>query len=645
MSIYRQFWLAIVTCMLLAFGGSLIASILSARAYLESQLSIKNSDNAAALALSMSQSNPDPVMIELTVAALYDSGRYELVRFVDPEGRTIAERASGHLDLDAPEWFARWLPIRAVPGQAQISKGWQQVGTLTLVSDSRLAYGALWNNVWQTTGALALASLVGGFLGSIILGRLKAPLQAVIDQATAISERRFVTIDEPAVPELKRLALAMNTTVGRLRTVFEEEAARLEILCREANCDPLTGLTNRRHFMARLRQALDSEDAGEGTLLLIRLADLAGINRRQGRAATDDFLRHAGEAIGKCATPENQGIAARLNGSDFAIVLPAGRDARSAAHALLATLIEVGKPYVEGETIVWIGAGSFDRLTDVETLLACVDAALAAAEAGGMNAVREAVVGAGDHTPRTAEQWAQAITRAVNRKWLRLVSFPVVDAVGGLSHIECPLRLLLEEDGEWLAAGRFLPLAERLRLTPALDLAAVALGLRELTARPDLPGLAINLSASSVAEASFRQRLLNLLGAHTKEAPRLWLEVAENGALRHLATFRELSRALQAAGCRIGLEHFGHQFSQIGLLHDLGLDYLKVDASFVRGLDSNRGNAAFLEGLCGIAHGIGLQVLAEGVATRAEWLVLEELGFDGVTGPAVSASRTNGTPL
>ena len=643
MSMYRQFWLAIITCMLLAFGGSLIASMLSARAYLESQLSIKNSDNAAALALSMSQSNPDAVMIELTVAALFDSGHYELVRVVDPEGRTIAERASGPLDLDAPKWFARWLPIRPVPGQAQISKGWQQVGTLTLISDSRLAYGALWNNVWQTTGALALASLVGGFLGSIILGRLKAPLQAVIDQATAISERRFVTIAEPTVPELRRLALAMNSTVGRLRTIFEEEAARLEILRREANCDPLTGLANRGHFMARLRQALDAEDAGEGTLLLIRLADLAGINRRLGRAATDVFLRQAAEVIGTFANPDSQGIAARLNGADFSIVLAAGRDAHTAAHGLLAALIEAGKPYVEGETIVSIGLGSYCRPTDLETLLARVDAALAAAEAEGVNAIREAVIAAGDHGPRTAEQWAQAITRAVDRKWLRLVSFPVVDAAGGLSHRECPLRLLAEENGEWLAAGRFLPLAERLRLTPALDLAAVALGLQELTARADLPGLAINLSASSVADASFRQRLLNLLGAHANAARRLWLEVAENGALRHLAAFRELSRGLKAAGCRIGLEHFGHQFSQIGLLHDLGLDYLKVDASFIRGLDSNRGNAAFLEGLSGIAHGIGLQVLAEGVATRAEWLALVELGFDGVTGPAVSLSRTNGS--
>jgi EAL domain-containing protein (putative c-di-GMP-specific phosphodiesterase class I) len=83
------------------------------------------------------------------------------------------------------------------------------------------------------------------------------------------------------------------------------------------------------------------------------------------------------------------------------------------------------------------------------------------------------------------------------------------------------------------------------------------------------------------------------------------------------------------------LEHYGHHFSQIGLLHELGLDYLKVDASFVRGVDGNSGNASFLQGLSTIAHNIGLQVLAEGVATSSEWDALMALGFDGATGPGV----------
>lgn len=643
MSMYRQFWLALFTSMLLAFGGSLIASLLSARAYLESQLSIKNADNASALALSLSLSNSEPATIELTTTALFDSGHYELIRVVDPEGHQIVERVGVVDDRDAPQWFVRWLPIHATPGQAKINNEVQQVGTVTVVSHNHFAYAMLWGSVWPTIAAMTFACLVGGSLGAIILGRLKAPLQAVIDQATAITERRFVTIDEPAVPELKHLALAMNATIRRLRTMFQDEAARLETLRREANFDPLTGLANRNHFMARLRQALDAEDAGEGTLLLIRLADLAGVNRRLGRDTTDEFLRCAGEVIAECPAVGSQGLAARLNGADFAILLTGESDAQATASGLLAALIEAGRPFVNDRAVAWIAIGRFGQGTDIAALLARVDRALATAEVEGGNSIYEAVVDVASPLPRNADQWSQVITRALDGQGLRLGSFPVLDTCGRLSHRESPLRLLTTENGEWLTAGSFLPIAERLKLTPALDLAAVTLGLQDLRSEPELAGLAINISASSVANASFRERLLHLLGVHAEESSRLWLEISESGALRHLAAFRELCLALRASNCRIGLEHFGHQFSQIGVLHDLGLDYLKVDASFVRGIDSNRGNAAFLKGLTGIAHSIGLQVLAEGVATEQEWLILMELGFDGATGPAISvlAAKAN----
>ena len=635
MSMYRQLWLAIIISTLLALGGSLLASMLSARGYLQSQLSIKNTDNAAALALSLSQSSPDAVSVELAVTALFDSGHYELIRVVDPLGKTIVERLAPLGELDAPAWFVHSLPINASPGLAQISNGWKQFGTVTLISHSRYAYGALWKSAYEMVVALALAGLVGGYLGSLVLRRLRRPLNAVIAQATAITERRFVTIAEPAVPELKQLAVAMNATVGRLKSMFEEEAARLETVRREANFDPLTGLANRDHFMARLRQSLDAEDSAGGTLLLIRLADLAGINRRLGRAATDELLQRAGAAVGQCAETSNQGIAARLNGADFAVILPGEADGRSAADKLLEALIETATPFVEEATAAWIGVGKFSRGVNMGALLARIDGALAGAEAGGANAVRDAAPDDDEDQPRTAEQWSKMIHRALDKHWVRLISFPVVELSGRLSHRECPLRLMFDEKGEWLPAGQFLPIAERLKLTPALDLAAVTLGLQELKSQPQLSGLAINLSASSVEDADFRKKLLALLNAQKSTASRLWLEVAENGALKHLPMFRELCRGLKAVGCRIGLEHFGHQFSQIGLLHDLGLDYLKVDSSFIRGLDNNPGNTAFLKGLSSIAHNIGLQVLAEGVVTQEELKALEGVGFDGATGPAI----------
>ena len=641
MSMYRQLWLAIILSTLLALLGVLLASTLSARDYLVEQFGMKNADNASALALALSQQQPDEVSVELAVSALFDSGHYELIRVVDPHGKTLVERKAPNGEYDAPRWFVARLPIAAPPGQAQISSGWKQFGTVTLVSHSRFAYRALWRSVVEMIGAMALAGFVGGYLGTMILRRLRRPLNAVIGQAQAITERRFITIDEPDVPELRQLTVAMNATVSRLKTMFEDEAVRLEALRREANCDPLTGLANRNFFMAQLHESIMSEETSGGTLLLVRVVDLAGINRRHGRDATDELLRRFAKAVAKTAERHATDLAARLNGADFAVLLVGESHPRTVADDLLRTLVQESVPFVDNEPIACIGLGSFPHGQEQSTLLSQVDVALAAAEAEGNNSVREASSTCDNgHTPHNAEAWGHMFHHALEQRWVRLVSFPVVALDGRLMHRECPLRLMFDAQGEWQPAGKFLPMAERLKLTPQVDLAAIALGLKELQEKPHLPGLAVNLSASSVADDDFRRQLLLLLKRHAGVVSRLWLEVAEFGVFKHFNAFRTLCSELRSHKCRLGVEHFGRQFSQVGLLHDLGLDYLKVDSSFIRGLDGNPGNQAFLKGLSSIAHSIGLQVIAEGVMSEAELKALAAVGFDGATGPAVKDAGT-----
>ena len=158
MSMYRQLWLAIIVSTLLALCGGLLASLLSARGYLESQLSIKNTDNATALALSLSQSNPEAVMADLVVASLFDRGHYELIRITEPGGKPMTERVAPMGDLGVPDWFVKLLPIHAEPGVAQINNGWKQFGTVTLVSHSRFAYGALWKSAYEMVLALTASA-------------------------------------------------------------------------------------------------------------------------------------------------------------------------------------------------------------------------------------------------------------------------------------------------------------------------------------------------------------------------------------------------------------------------------------------------------------------------------------------------------
>ena len=635
MSMYRQLWLAIIVSTLLALIGSLLGSTLNARVYLQEQLQMKNVDNAVALALSLSQTNSDILEVELSVAALFDSGHYESITVVDPFGKVIVERHAPAGEYDAPLWFVRLLPIKPVPGLARINSGWKQLGTVTIASHSRFAYRSLWRSVEKLIFIMAAAGLISGYLATLILRRLRVPLDAVIHQAQAITERRFVTITEPKVPELRQLASAMNFTVERLKSMFEEEAKRLEAVRHDANSDPLTGLANRNYLMARLKGTSEGEDAAGGTLILVRVADLTGINRRLGRGAADELLNRFAHAISASAEMQPDALASRMNGADFALLLTDPARAKLLADQLLQTLIQESASFVENGATAFIGIGSFTRGADVGGVLSQVDGALASAEADGINAVREVITNADEDNPKSADDWSKLIVRALDQRWVRLVSFPVTDYSGQLIHRECPLRLMSDEQGEWMPAGRFLPIAERLKLTPRLDLTAIALGLEQLSETPTLPGLAINLSASSLHDITFRKELRALLLHHHVATQRLWLEVAETGAFKHFDSFRSFCKDLTDCGCRIGLEHFGRQFSQIGLLHDLGLNYLKVDASFVRGLESNIGNQAFLKGLSGIAHSIGLQVFAEGVISNAEFDMLKQLGFDGATGPAI----------
>lgn len=227
MSMYRQLWLALILSTVLAVIGGLLVSTLSARAYLQEQLRQKNSDNATALALSLSHANVDSVEVELGVAAMFDTGHYEAIRVLDPFGKPLVERTTNFEQSEAPAWFMHYFPIAAPAGEALINDGWKQVGKVSLLSHSRFAYRSLWQSTLKMLSALAFTGLLGAYLGTLVLRRLKRPLDSVIEQAKAITERRFITSPEPSVPELRQLASAMNFAVGRLKSMFEEETARL----------------------------------------------------------------------------------------------------------------------------------------------------------------------------------------------------------------------------------------------------------------------------------------------------------------------------------------------------------------------------------------------------------------------------------
>jgi EAL domain-containing protein (putative c-di-GMP-specific phosphodiesterase class I)/GGDEF domain-containing protein len=631
MTMQRQLWLAIMVSMLLVLGGTLWASLVSARSYVSSQLSIKNTDNANSLALALSQQNPEPVMAQLLVASLFDSGHYELVRITDPQGVVMAQREDPMKELDAPVWFTRMLPLQSNPGVAQISSGWKQFGQVTLVSHSRFAYGALWLSAQQMILAVLVALALGLMLVTLVLRRLQQQLAMVTQQAKSIAERRFTPMSLPEVPELKDIAQAMNLMVNKLKLTFDEQGQMLEAIRHKANTDASTGLANRAYFLGQLSAAVSAADATGGTLVMARLVDLQLINARLGRADTDALIASFAAVFQQEAGQWRNALAGRLSGADFALLLPGHQLELEPFEQLYQKLLASVSPALPGLTCTWLVGAGFEPGATQASLLAQLDEVLASLEAKHQNGWQWLALPADHARPLSQQQWADSLNAALSGGRVKLQDFAVRNGQGVLLHREAVLRLQFSPDGPWEAAGKFWPMVERLHLTAGFDLAGVRLGLQQLESNPDLPGLAVNLSGHSIAQPGFLGALIFLLQQHA-QAHRLWLEVNEDTAFADFEAMLTLSRKLKPMGCKLGIEHFGKSFHEIGRLQQLALDYLKVDLSFVRDIHHNPGNQHFLKGLLWIAHNMGVQVFAEGVKAPEELKVLNEMGIDGVTG-------------
>lgn len=632
MSLIKQLWIAIAAITLISLGGSLVVSALSARHYLEQQLSVKNIDNANSLALSLSQMEKDPVTVELLIAAQFDTGHYRLIRLADPNGKTLIERVYADTEAGTPAWLPRLVPLDARPAIAQVQDGWRQFGTLTVESHGRYAYESLWNTSLQLLLWFIAGGALCGLAGTALLKWITRPLRSMVEQAEAIGGGRFVTTPEPRTMEFRAVVRSMNTLSERVRGMLEDESRRLEELRRQTQYDEPTGLFNRSQFLNQLDAALAREDAqAGGAFVMVRLHGLAELNQRLGRARADALLHALADRLRHVAAQHAEADCGRLNASDFAILTTGGKDAAIVAAAVDKALGDLlAEPALNSRLL--IAAADYAPGENRSHLLARVDGALAAAAESGEERIQCAqavtALGAG----LTLDAWRRELDTALDENRLRLERFAVIGRDGQLLHHEVPVRLMLH--GSWQNAGRVLPCAARLGMVTAIDARVVRAAVNCLESEPD-SRLAINLSAEALCDKGFRDALHDILRARPLLASRLWIEVQELSALRHQVEFRALCLALRPLGSKIGLEHAGRHFSRFAELHDLGVDYLKISAAFVRGIDASSGNQAFVRGLCTIAHSIGMIAIAEGVGSEAERNCLMALGVDGVTGPGV----------
>ena len=439
----------------------------------------------------------------------------------------------------------------------------------------------------------------------------------------------------------------LEETAARLSKELEYRTKNERRLFHDAMHDPLTGLANRNLLASRIDQAVSRSKRDNAALYAVLYIDFDGfkaVNDSFGHEAGDFFLRETGRRLQR--TVRDVDTVARLGGDEFVVLLdgigvPEELDEiADRINDALSVPIVLGSDNIVPSASMGILLGESDY-EEPEEILRDADIAMYSAKARGKNR-RETFRPEMRSDRATKSKLANDLRAAIASGGIGLAFQPIVRMDGALAGCEVLARWIHPELGP-VGPDSFIPIAEATGLILPLgtwvlleSIRTVAAfrgaGLLEHWAARDPFFFAVNASAIQLAQADFPDLVVDSIDR--AGLPRSWLhiEITESAVMeRHEATFTSVER-MAAAGISIKLDDFGTGYSSLGHLHEIPVDSVKIDRSFISRLDEQSelgpSPAGMVRGIISLAHELGKVVVAEGVETEAQAEMLRSFGCD-----------------
>ena len=466
-------------------------------------------------------------------------------------------------------------------------------------------------------GACLLAPITGG--GGVLLG--------------------FLALHYPASSSSAEGDRSLAGFASRLAAIAIEQRQLADRLEAQARYDSLTGLPNRSYFLDRLETALvaakqQSEMLG---VLFIDLDRFKQINDTFGHAMGDRLLAEVGWRLRQLIG--HRELASRMGGDEFSIVLAREPNEDGIVRAARTILNALRGPYwLDGQELFVtpsIGLSMFPKDgSDASDLLRNADLAMHMAKKNGKNELQP-FVAKNQSLPFERLQLENALRRALENDEFELLYQPIVRIDGKLDGLEVLLSWRHPVRGQ-IEASQFIPIAEETGLIIPIGTwvlrQACLQGTRWLKAGYSGVHINVNVSAVQFEREDFVEMVATALALSQFPPQCLELELTESFIMHDIEESARRMSSLRELGIRISIDDFGTGYSSLSYISRMPVDSLKIDQSFLRGMQEPSGSLPVIQTIVRLAHSLHLVVIAEGVETQEELDLMRVVGCDKVQG-------------
>jgi diguanylate cyclase (GGDEF)-like protein len=416
-----------------------------------------------------------------------------------------------------------------------------------------------------------------------------------------------------------------------------------------ASHDALTGLVNRREFERRTERLLSTvkQDKDEHALCFMDLDQFKVINDTSGHVAGDEMLRQVSSALQSVVRKRD--TLARLGGDEFGVLMEhcALDDAHRVATSLQKAIQDYQFVWEEHVFKVGVSIGLVpitESTNSLSLLLRDADAACYVAKDKGRNRIHVYQPDDLETNLRHGEmQWVTRLSQALEENRFCLYA-QVIEPLDGSSdlHYELLLRMI-DNKGETIPPGAFLPAAERYNLITKVDFWVIEHAFGLLKENPafleKINFCSINLSGQSLTEPDMLEFIIEKLDNSKIDGTKVCFEITETAAISNLSTAMTFISTLIGQGCRFALDDFGSGLSSFAYLKNLPVDYLKIDGMFVKDIVDDPIDHAMVKSINEIGHVMGMKTIAEFVENDVIKGMLKEIGVNYVQGYGIGKPR------